>query len=77
MNLLKQHTKQQNQYAQLVRIVRANDFGDCLPIGIVWTIKCGDFLLTGIVRKIDLGYCLLIGIARTIDLEGGLQAGSD
>ena len=64
--------KRRNQYAQLVWIIQAIDFGDYLPISIVWTIKLGDFLLTGIVRKLGSGYCLLIGIARTIDLEGGL-----
>ena len=51
-------------------IVRAVDFGDCLPIGNVWTIKFGGFLLTAIVRKIYSGYRLLFGIARTTDLEG-------
>ena len=56
----------------LILILCALDFGDCLRIGIVWTINFVDFLSTGIVRKTVLGYCTLIGISRTIGLEGGL-----
>ena len=41
--------KQHEQYAQLGWIVWAIDFGNCLPIAIVRTMKFGDFLLVGIV----------------------------
>ena len=73
-NHFKTFKKKHNQYAQQIPILRAVDFGDCLQIGLVWTISFGEFLLTGI-REIDLGYCLFIGTARTIDLEGGLLIG--
>ena len=41
----KTFAKAHNQYAQLIWIVRAIDFGGCLPIGFVSTVNFGDFVL--------------------------------